>query len=87
MIQKNVPGHSEESSIARTTVITNMKTMTRMLQTIRVVTLPLKNMNNKNILVLASMVQNQKPWEKNKTEKPYPTWTKTLSQLNSKLGT
>lgn len=39
---KNVPGHCEESTIARITVKMNTMTSTNMLHTIRVVKLPLK---------------------------------------------
>jgi hypothetical protein len=39
---KNVPGHCEESTIARITVKMNTTTSTNMLHTIRVVKLPLK---------------------------------------------
>ena len=42
VMAKNVPGHSEESTIARITVKMNTTTSTNMLHTIRVVKLPLK---------------------------------------------
>lgn len=42
VMAKNVPGHCEESTIARITVKMNTTTSTNMLHTIRVVKLPLK---------------------------------------------
>lgn len=43
--QKKIPGHPEESTIARTTVMTKMTTSTKMLPIIRVLRLPLKKRN------------------------------------------
>lgn len=39
--QKNIPGHSDESVIAKATVTTNIRTSTSILKTIRAVKFPL----------------------------------------------